>query len=250
MTKKKKKTKKVMVKNLKNRIAIILDRSWSMDNMRDQAIKMFNEQVDTIIEENEDMDTKVSLVTFTTNVDEPEVWNKPIDSLGKLTKRSYQPDGMTAMYDAVGMTVDKLRALPEADDENCSFLVIVISDGMENASREYSSPMLASRVKKLQDKGNWTFTYLGAEQDLTQVSAATGIKLDNMQVFTASAGGMRGASASNIGGMTKYFNSRKMGATSVSCFYDGKKEADVIATADSTDDSVTTTTTTKTKTKK
>jgi len=217
-----------MVKNLKNRIAIILDRSSSMGSMRDQAIEMFNEQVDTIIEENEDMDTKVSLVTFSTNVDEPEVWNKPIDSLGKLTKRSYQPNGMTAMYDAVGMTIDKLRALPEADDENCSFLITVISDGMENASREYTSSMLASRVKKLQDKGNWTFTYLGAEQDLTQVSAATGIKLDNMQVFTASAGGMRGASASSIGAVTNYFDSRKKGATAVKCFYGGKKEADVL----------------------
>lgn len=220
--------KKVMVKNLKNRIAIILDSSSSMISMRDQTIDMFNEQVSTIVEENEDMDTKVSLVTFSSQVNEPEIWNQPVDTLGKLTKRSYVPNGMTAMYDAVGITIDKLRALPEANDENCSFLVVVISDGMENASQEYTSQLLSNRVKKLQAQGNWTFTYLGAEQDLAQVSAATGFNMDNMQVFTNSAGGMRGASWSNTVGTKSYFDGRKLGEKASTNFYGGIKEAAVL----------------------
>lgn len=231
---------------VKNRIAIVLDRSSSMVSMRDQAIELFNDQVEAIIEENEGMDTRVSLVTFSSKVDDPKIWNEPLDKLTKLTKRSYIPDGMTAMYDAVGMTVDKLRALPEADDENCSFLVIVLSDGMENASREYTSSMLASQVKKLQDKGNWTFTYLGAEQDLAEVSKATGITLDNMQLFTATDVGMAGASVSNSAGIKTYMDGRKIGLKASTSFYNGKKEADVLLTASNM--TVTTTKTAKTKT--
>lgn len=230
--------KKVKTKNLKNRIAIVLDRSSSMECMRDQAINMFNEQVDAIIEENEDMDTKVSLVTFSSNVDGPEIWNEPVDKLRKLTRRSYRPSGCTAMYDAVGTTVDKLRALPEAEDPDCSFLVVVISDGYENASREYTSEMLSSRVKKLQDKKNWTFTYLGAEQDLAEVAKATGIHQDNMIMYAASAGGMRGASSASTNGMKGYLRSRTLGATATNDFFGGQKEADVLDSLDSLDISI------------
>jgi Mg-chelatase subunit ChlD len=244
MTENKPKSFWVNTKKLKNRIAIVLDRSSSMGCMRDQAIEMFNEQVDAIIEENEDMDTKVSLVTFSTEVDAPKIWNEPVDRLGKITRKNYRPSGCTAMYDAVGMTVDKLRALPEAEDPDCSFLVVVISDGYENSSKEYTSSMLAARVKKLQNKENWTFTYLGAEQDLAQVAAATGIHQDNMILYASSAGGMRGMSCDNSASIGSYMNSRKKGLKKETNFFKGKKMADVM---DTTDDSVTVTTTTKSK---
>ena len=70
---------------LKTRVAVILDRSSSMQSIRNETISAFNEQVDAIKETSKDMDTKVSLVTFSTEVDGPVVWNQPVGKLKKLT---------------------------------------------------------------------------------------------------------------------------------------------------------------------
>lgn len=221
---KKKNTKTVYKSELKTRVAIILDRSSSMDSIRGETISAFNEQVDAIRKGSEEMDTRVSLVTFATGVDDPVIWNKPVDSLKKLTKADYQPNGMTSMYDAVGLTIDKLRALPEAEDKNTSFLVVIISDGFENNSKEYNSELISSRVKKLQDSERWTFTYLGANQDLAQVAKDTGIHLDNMMTFEANSAGVLRASAINSDATSTYFSARAIGATATAGFYSDVKD--------------------------
>jgi len=225
-TKKKttKKTTKSKLNEFRTRVAIILDRSSSMGSIRDVTISTFNEQVDAIKETAKESDTRVSLVTFADHVDEPIIWNKPVKSLKKLTREDYRPSGMTAMNDAVGLTIDKLRGLPEAADEDVSFLVVIISDGLENASQEYTSQLIANRIGPLQDSGRWTFTYIGANQDLSQVSKDTGIHMDNTFAFVASAQGVNSMSVDTARATKSFFNGRlcKPGAYSKADFYDKK----------------------------
>lgn len=215
ITGKPKKTKKV----LKNRIAIVLDRSGSMGPIRAEAVAMFNEQIKAIKETTAGMDTKVSFATFSTVADKPLIFNESADKLVPLTESSYTPDGWTAMFDGVGSMIDALSKLPEASDEDCSFLVVVISDGAENYSREYNAVSIADKIKTLQGTKRWTFSYLGANQDLSVVSQTLGIPLGNTYRFTASVPGAYAASTVNSASTRSYMGARGQGMTSSANFY-------------------------------
>lgn len=201
------------------RIAIILDRSSSMSSIRSEAISAFNQQVETIKANSQEVDTKVSLFTFATKADAPLIWNQSPTTLNALTEDTYVPDGMTAMYDSVGMAVNLLSGLPEAEQKDTSFLVVIISDGAENNSKQFTSEKIASLVKTLQGTERWTFTYLGANQDLTKVQQTLGIHAGNTMQFTASAAGMNQASVANSAGTERYMAARAGGQSCITNFY-------------------------------
>lgn len=205
----------------KSRIAIILDRSGSMGSIRSEAISAFNKQIETIKNNAAEIDTKVSLFTFSDKADAPIVWNQSVETLTKLTEETYVPDGMTSMYDSVGMAVNLLNGLPEADDKNTSFLTIIISDGAENNSKQFDSAKIATMVKRLQNTDRWTFTYLGANQDLTKVQQTLGIHAGNTMSFSANNEGMKLGSIATTQGLTGYFASVTNGGGAVRSFYSG-----------------------------
>jgi len=205
---------------LKTRIAILLDSSGSMSYIQREAVDMFNEQVRAIKKGAAEVDTKVSLVTFASNANPPLFFNQDVASLKELDYNQYQPEGGTAMYDAIGQTIDSLKALPEADEENTSFLMVIISDGQENASKKFNAGQIAERVKSLQDGKRWTFSYLGANQDLTKVSQQLGFFAGNMVNFNASVPGAYAASVVNVNATTNYMNSRSLGVKGLTNFYD------------------------------
>lgn len=212
----------MMLQEKKTYVAFVLDRSGSMGTIRESIVNGINEQVD-IIKANaaKGGDTLVSLVTFTTGsssalVDdwntsliETVFFNQPADKLKHLTLKDYQPNGGTPMYDGVGHTLDMLSDLDTTSDE-VAFLVIVVSDGYENSSRNYTARDIATRVKQLEATGRWTFSYLGANQNLKVVQEQTGFA---GVAYVANAAGtqslFRGASAAN----TAYFDLREEGCT-------------------------------------
>ena len=205
---------------LKTRIAILLDSSGSMSYIQREAVDMFNEQVRAIKKGAAEVDTKVSLVTFASNANPPLFFNQDVASLKELDYNQYQPEGGTAMYDAIGQTIESLKALPEANDETTSFLVVIISDGQENASKKFNASQIAEQVKSLQDGKRWTFSYLGANQDLTKVSQQLGFHLGNMQVFSANSAGVGQASMVYSASTANYMNARSVGVKGVTNFYD------------------------------
>ena len=213
------KTKKAALV-LKTRVAFILDRSGSMGPIRAEALDMFNQQVKALKETTtKGMDTKVTFVTFSTIADAPVIFNEEIGKLHPLTLEQYNCDGWTAMYDAVGRTVDQLSSLEEAKDPNTSFLVVIVSDGAENYSREYNAAAIAARVKGLQDTKRWTFTYLGANQDLSVISQTLNIPLGNTMSFTASSAGTFSAGVTNTASTRSYMGSRAGGQSASVNFY-------------------------------
>jgi uncharacterized protein YegL len=174
---KKKPAKKAAVV-LKNRIAILLDSSGSMQVMRTEAINAFNAQIEEMRKGSATMDTKVSFYTFDTVVN-PKFKNQPVDTIKTLTEADYVPNGVTALYDAIGQATTDLSALPEADDKDCSFLVVIVTDGHENNSKNFSFKNVTDAIEKLQKTGRWTFTYLGAGAGLHDVGASFGISAGN-----------------------------------------------------------------------
>jgi uncharacterized protein YegL len=171
-------------------VGIALDRSGSMMDIRKETISGVNEQIDDIKTSAKTADVSVSLVTFSAR-GQWQYFNEPIEQLEKLTNENYIPDGSTAMYEGVGMLVDRLRdETKELPKNSYSVLIIVISDGMNNVnSPEYNSTKVAEKIKTLQGDGNWTFTYVGANQDLSKIQESLGIKAGNIMAFTADSQG-------------------------------------------------------------
>ena len=109
-----------------------------------------------------------------------------MDEVKELTAETYRPDCCTALYDAMGISLNALRKKVVEDDK---VLVTVVTDGYENASKEYSGKAIKALVDDLKAKG-WVFAYIGANQDVEAVAAT--ISITNTLRFNATSSGVRG----------------------------------------------------------
>lgn len=183
-------------------VAIVLDRSGSMEECRDATISGFNEYTDGIrrTAEQEELRTLITLVAFNGEVRTVFV-DQPLGRLRRLSRKTYVPNGSTAMLDAVGETLQRLRPL---DGEGQRFLVCVISDGYENASQRYTYPDIAERIQQLTATGRWTFTYLMSNQDLSVIQRELHIDRGNVAVYQASDVGTRSAWSRHADSTARY----------------------------------------------
>lgn len=176
-------TKQTNDKLMKTRIfnLIIIDESGSMQSIKPAAIDSVNETIQTIRsaqKKHEDQEHYVSLVTF--NDDVKTIYEcVPVDEVKELTAETYQPDCCTALYDAMGISLNALRKKVAEDDK---VLVTVVTDGYENASKEYNGKAIKALVDELKAKG-WVFAYIGANQDVEAVAAT--ISITNVMKFEA-----------------------------------------------------------------
>lgn len=200
----KKKAKKLP----KTFVVFILDKSGSMNSIRKETIDGFNSNVQHTKMEaaKAQRDTIVCLTTFSAAVSFDQVAVKA-DEVKELTWETYVPQTTTALFDAVGATIEKVSALPGIDDKDSTVLCIIISDGIENDSKKFNSETIAKLVREKQALGNWTFTYLGAEQDLSQVEKQLGIPAGNIQAFARTDAGVKMSTHQRNSGLTAYFTS-------------------------------------------
>lgn len=186
----------VEAKKAKHYVAFILDRSSSMRSYGAEAVDGFNQQIDVTKKQLEDKDMiepEVCLVTFSSMVDAPEIWCRPLNEITPWDQEEYRPSGMTALYDAMGFTINKLKQQPDINDPTTSVLLIVVTDGEENSSREYDAARLQRLIDEVQDTGRWTIVYEGANVDLTRVSKSTNIQSGNMINFVQDTAGFANA---------------------------------------------------------
>lgn len=166
---------------------IILDESGSMYSIMDATINNVNETVQTIRQaqrKHPEQQHFVTLITF--NDDVKSVYEcVPVYGVSELTEETYRPDCCTALYDAMGISLNALRKKVTKDDK---VLVTVITDGCENASREYNAHAISQLVDELKDEG-WVFAYIGANHDV--FSAAGAISITNVMSFTATSEGTK-----------------------------------------------------------
>lgn len=169
---------------------LILDESGSMHSIYDQALSGANETIQSIRAAQQnyaDQDQRFTFVTFNTvapNV-KTVIDDAPISEVQDLTEKDYRPNACTPLYDAMGMAVTTLEGKVKEEDR---VLVTVITDGLENASREYSGKAIKEMVGRLRKKG-WTFVYIGANQDAVEVAREMDIR--NSLNFSATQEGTR-----------------------------------------------------------
>ncbi len=153
---------------------IVLDASGSMYSIRNEAIAGVVETVQTIRaaqKENTDQEHMLSLVVFNGKYITIVFDRMPITKVPDLNEKDYQPTDNTPLYDAMGYSITNLQRYIDEDD---NVLVTIITDGYENASREWNHQRIYQLVEDLKKK-NWLFTYIGANQDALEVAKGMGI---------------------------------------------------------------------------
>ena len=156
---------------------IIIDASGSMVSIYNQALSGVNETIQTIRicqENHPELSQFLTLASFNSGKDYLNVKYSvtSIDDVKEITKEDYVAGGCTALYDAMGEMISELKRKKTEEDR---VLVTVITDGYENASIHWSGPQIKSLVEELRHEG-WTFTYIGANQDVEEVAGSMGIR--------------------------------------------------------------------------
>lgn len=204
----------------KTHVFVVLDRSGSMSSISDATIKGYNEYLGQLRKEAKG-EVAWNLTLFDDRIEEPVV-DTPIAEVELLSNKTFVPRGSTALIDAVCRTIkDHQSEVPK----NEKAIMVIITDGYENASREYSTERLKELVKELEAKKNWTLTYLGANQDAWSVAQDLGFSRGNVNSYHATDLGVKGAFAAMSVSTSGLANSGSMRASN---FYnDGKKDADL-----------------------
>ena len=154
---------------------IILDESGSMSSIEKQAVSGLNETFQTIRnaqKEHKEQQHFISFVTFNSAKIKTVMNRQAVSSDKKLKWTDYNPDDCTPLFDAMGRSLNELKGHVGEEDV---VLVTIITDGYENASREYSGRDIKNLVAQLKEKG-WVFAYIGTNQDVDAVADDMGIR--------------------------------------------------------------------------
>jgi len=192
------------------RIAIILDRSGSMQSVRESTIAGFNEFIRA--QRALPGDVTVKFVQFD---DQYEVaFDKPLAEVPELTQDYFVPRGMTALFDAQGRTIvalgEELAALPESERPS-KVIVMTLTDGMENASKQYGVTQIADLVKHQTDVYKWDFIFLGANQDAIHTAAQMAIPMPQALTYRSSNAG----TANVFAAAASYVSASRSGGTAL-----------------------------------
>ena len=170
-------------------VVFILDRSGSMDHLTDDTIGGFNSLLKK--QKEEEGDAIVTTVLFD---DQYEVLHNGIDikKVEEITRKEYFARGCTALLDAVGKTLTDIdrryNDLPAALVP-ARTMVVIITDGYENASSEFSNDAIRKMVEQRKERG-WEFIFLGANIDSFAAAKSLGISRDRAANFKANARGV------------------------------------------------------------
>lgn len=170
-------------------IIVVLDRSGSMDACKSDVIGGFN----SFLKEQQDAEgtANISLYQFD-NFYETVFENKDVKMAQPLDDKTFVPRGGTALYDAIGKTIANFRAKYEAAQfgevpEKVFF--VIITDGEENASFEYSFEQISKMIEKQKQNDQWIFVFLGADIKAVEIARSAGISMNNTMQYTENSAG-------------------------------------------------------------
>ena len=168
-------------------LIVILDKSGSMYSMTDDTIGGFN----SLLEEQrkKDIPVKVSVGMFN-QILEAKLDRVDLKDVKDLTREDYIAQGTTALLDAVGNTLSAIKGREEVNVPENKVLVVIITDGKENASKEWKKPDVKKLIEELQEKG-YEFVFLGADIDAVSVAGGIGISQERSMKFKKTGAGVQ-----------------------------------------------------------
>jgi hypothetical protein len=161
---------------------LLMDASSSMSDVRQESLKVINDQIGhcrKLMKENENQSMRISLYLFNTDVEKVYVNRNP--NKAKLLKPSeYVPDGCTALLDAIGLCISDIENIIKPKDD---VIMLIVTDGMENASQFYTFSQISQKIKKLKATEKWTFSFAGADIDSWDLAGRLSISADEVVSF-------------------------------------------------------------------
>lgn len=184
-----------MTDSSRTHIHLILDRSGSMEQIRDDTIGGVNRFIED--QQQEAGHCTFTFVQFDTHDPYEVVHDRlPIDQVPKLTRDTFVPRAMTPLLDAIGRGINELgaqlSALPEQERPG-KVIFVIQTDGLENSSREFTKKQINRMIHEQQERYHWRFVFLGANQDAIETAGGLGIARTNALTFGTSGSGVRSA---------------------------------------------------------
>lgn len=180
--------KKTVSKNKNCELIFILDRSGSMGGLEEETIKGYNSVVKT--QSALDGDLKVTTILFDNQVE--KIYDGVDADKAELNNKQYFVRGTTAMLDAIGTTLKEVETRHNKltkSQRPKKVIVAITTDGYENASKEYTYPLVKKLIEGKQKDG-WEFMFLAANIDEKLVGANLGISKDRCTKFESSKKGV------------------------------------------------------------
>ncbi|QCR20292.1 vWA domain-containing protein [Agrococcus sp. SGAir0287] len=182
---------------------LVIDRSGSMSTIRDEMVQAL--EVMIAEQRKEPGLLTVDVVTFDDRIEHAVVLGDP-----EVVRIELEPRGATALYDAIGVAVQqfgaRLAAMPEHARPS-TVQVIVVTDGLENASQEWTAESVKATVERQRTEFGWDFVFLGANQDAVLTGARLGFARDASMTYAPAPGAVGAAGAS----MSRYMSDLRRG---------------------------------------
>ena len=175
------------MKNKKTIYHFVVDQSGSMSGSEGPTIEGFNSQLKTLQQLKQEFPENDYVVSVTFFEDEVMdlVQFAPIEQINMLSRESYKPGGLTALLDGIGKSIEAIRRKydKEIQQDEASVVMVILTDGGENASKFYTRYLIGEMIKELDASGKWTFSFLGAGLDAMSVSHNLNIRRENIMSY-------------------------------------------------------------------
>jgi hypothetical protein len=139
-----------------------------------------NKKIKAIAQEFPDQDIRVGLTVFSNEVD-IRFANLPVDQLPSVNQINYRPSGGTALLDGIGLSISRVDQLLE--NEGDTAIIVILTDGHENASRFFSLSQIQDLIKTKEASGKYSFSFLGATLDAVDMAEKMNIRRENSAAF-------------------------------------------------------------------
>lgn len=184
-------------------LMMIVDCSGSMSSIWQES----EEAMNSLIEEQKELPGSILIKIVEFN---QQVKSKPLVNSKDFTKWKLLPSGLTALHDAIGVGIDELgkelAGLTE-DERPASVIVAIMTDGLENASQEYSASKIKEMISHQKEVYNWEFIFLGANQDAVVTAGSYGIGASSSMTFAASPEGV----TNSVAATSRYMSNTRSG---------------------------------------
>lgn len=185
-------------------ITVLLDKSASMSGTTDETIAGFNE----FLKAQKEVEGEAEFTLYQFASYSEKLYSKDIKTVENLTRTTYRADGSSTAYvDALGKAInetgERLRLLPERKRPE-KVIFVVITDGQENASREFTKAAVKELVEHQESKYNWQFVFLGANLDAVEEGQYLGVGASNSLTYAQNAKGIQASYMSVARNMVNY----------------------------------------------
>lgn len=174
-------------------VSFLLDETGSMQAVKDATITGYNEYLKTLRADQATADATFTLTKFNSTKVQVVHDAVALEAVPDLTPLTYVPENLTPLYDAIGQTI---RALERHVCDKDRAIVTIMTDGQENASKEWTRSRIFSLIQEKQALGNWTFVFAGADQDAWLESERIGIPSGNVTAYANTPAGTAAVMAS------------------------------------------------------